>query len=1130
MKLLDKEFVNYKYEQIENLISNQQISLKDKILNYKIILEDIYKELSAPFSNVFLNDLSARIIFISHQYKVNKKISIYATTLNKIAKKALLTSENHIQDVTEKHSIYILCKILGYFSNYQAPENISNLISDVKDEDFIQIETKKLDDQLFDLFGVVEEIEVNQQYSNVVNLVLYNDLYGTIIVNVHNYSANGFGCDLTEIAEIAEKYDKVYITNLKVVDSENKIFSTDVKSIIVLMPDYLIDVKDISECRLFARNVPKGYQDNPYLYLLNKFNMSSTSDSMLLGNVVNQLLDDIVVKLSDGKDYTDEDFKNSFLVSMQNNALSYLITADDLGQYNNSNIRNIYQTAYEQVDTLKNVVKKYQEYNIIIEPTYISNKYGLIGRLDLQVDYDEYTKDIIELKSSKSYPTGSFTLFHNHEAQTYCYDLLLKSAFPNRKGDNYIFYSRAKMNEQPLRYLSTIDRYVQIQDLMMLRNRIVKNELKLAAGDFTSLSMLLTNNEFNFPIYLKDFVTEFRTTLNSLDRLSKKYFASFLKFIFRELVIAKIGDNNSFEKNNGFASLWLDTLQDKISSYDVLTKLKISNIDDDFHITLKFDGNVYENDANVSSFREGDVVLLYAMQDDNTIEPLAQQILKGYVLSIGYDEVIISLYNKQVSINIFTQCEFWCIEKDFRDLSHRQMLQSLYEFMKSDKNVLDIVLGLKKPEFDDDVDLLPNNLDEYQNMNVKKALMAKNYYLIQGPPGTGKTSSVLVEIVKNLITKEKDILIIAYTNRAVDEITNKLVINNVDCIRLGRGDNFYNWEFIVKNNKLYDVYDKVKATKVIVSTLQTFFANFDLIKLKNFGTLIVDEASQILEPQIVGMLKHFDRWILIGDENQLPAVVQQNQQETKCDDDELKQISLNYLCESLFYRLKLNAIKKNWNDCFGMLQYHYRMHNDISEFVSIKFYESKLKVGTEDQKKPIEKNTLPDGIIKELFANNRVVFVGSVKDELPKVNNYEADLIAKIVDYVGKWYGDDFDIQKSIGVITPFKAQIVNIRNRLDKKYQAITIDTIERYQGSERDIIIFSLAVNNIYQIKRLQQINELNVDRKLNVALTRAKYHLIVTGVEEILSKVTIYRDWISYTKSNGGYFKDINFLLMS
>ena len=119
--------------------------------------------------------------------------------------------------------------------------------------------------------------------------------------------------------------------------------------------------------------------------------------------------------------------------------------------------------------------------------------------------------------------------------------------------------------------------------------------------------------------------------------------------------------------------------------------------------------------------------------------------------------------------------------------------------------------------------------------------------------------------------------------------------------------------------------------------------------------------------------------------------------------------------------------------------------------------------------------------------------------------------------------GEKFEPKKTVGVITPFRAQIANIRNKLNGEFFDVTIDTVERFQGSERDIVIISFAIKSTNQLASIQSLNDEGVDRKLNVAITRAKDHLIMMGSEDLLNSSLLFKDLIEHVKSKGGYMSN-------
>lgn len=1118
MKNIDKQIGTLLFDRILETTGNKSLKPKEKIPKYRSILDDLFKALTVD-AKQYISGLNARSVYIFKEYEIPQNIVDYTHDLRKFANRVVHESEFQPTLIDDQRCVYQLSEVISYFSKLTIPEKIIEYYKKAINELKKKVAVKKPTLPTYDFFAVIEDIFIPPGGNEIKFCVLTcnTDTLGLIKLKLwNNKNENGFGSDLSVFGKIVEPYQNIYVTNVKQYkDKENEYYATD-KSYVVLEPDYLIDAKELSECRQFNNKSFGKYEDNPLLYILNRFTKSEITDRIMVGNIVGKMLDDLV---------TDENYnyKSSFETVMRENSFGMLCIANEKGSYDRSKIQAIYIEANDHEKQLKQIIQSYKGKEIILEPTFISNKYGLQGRLDMLIDYgsESHQKDIIELKSSKNSPVTNIGLYPNHEAQTMCYDLLISSTYPDRIGNNSILYSSAPIEEKPLRNVDAGEKYLSKQELLMLRNRIVSSELKLARGIYEPFFEILSESFGPYPKFLEDLVVEFKSTIENLDETLKAYFFGFLRFIYRELQVAKIGSNDSYNKSNGYAELWKASKSDKIENYDVLIYLKVKEISDDFHIKLILDKNIFSSNVNVSSFRVGDTAILYPTPNPDVIHPLKSQILKCYVVSVDTNSIEISLINKQLNKNYFKNSEYWALDRDFRETGYKQLLQMLYEFVKSEKRVTDLVLGLSRPQFDNTIEITKSGLDYVQYENVKNAVRAKDYYLIQGPPGSGKTSKVLVEIVKNIANPDNDIMVVAFTNRAVDEICEKLLNLDIKCIRLGKGDKPYYWSELSGHLKLDELNEVIQKNNVFVSTISTFVNSLDILKFKKFGTIIIDEASQVLEPQIIGFLKHFKKWIFIGDENQLPAVVQQSINDSKCDDVILNELSLNNFRESLFYRLKKNAIKKLWNDCYGTLKFQYRMHADIAEFPKKEFYNNILEEVNDTQRaKIIDLSNFDSNPINQLFTKSRIVFVPSKVDLRSKINDEEAKLVAEIIKHISNLYGENFNPNETVGVITPFRAQIANIRNHLDSKFQDITIDTVERFQGSERKIIIVSFAVKSTTQLAAIQSLNEENVDRKLNVAITRAKDHLILIGSEDVLIKDKLFKKLIEFIKAKNGY----------
>lgn len=1117
MKYIDKQLGRLFFERLFEILSSVTLTPKEKIPKYRTILDDLFKALTAD-SNQLFSDLFARTSFVMKEYEIPSNIKDATHSLRVLANKVVHESEFNPEKMDDIKSVYQLSEVLQYFSRENIPIRISdyykNDIGKIKKDS--QIKKAKL--PTYDFLAVVEDVYMpkGEQTGRFCVLTCNTDDHGIIKLKLwNNKNESGFGSDLSIFGKMVEPYQTIYVTGIKQDKDRENEFSTTKDSFVVLEPDYLIDAKELAGCRQFSGNTSTHYEDNPLLYILSRFTKGEITESIMVGNIVGKMLDDIITE-------PEYEYKKTFESVMRENSFGMLCMANEGGVYDRTSIQKIYIEAQDHERQLKETLKTFKGKQMILEPTFISNKYGLQGRLDLLIDYGKGSnrKDIIELKSSKRYPGTNLVLYLNHEAQTMCYDLLVSSTYPDRMGFSSILYSSTPLEEKPLRNVPG-EKIISKQELLMLRNRIVENEIKLARGDSKPFFDIIEDSFGPFPGFLEEQVKELRTVMHNLEPLLKLYFLGFLKFIYKELQVAKIGNNDPYSNSNGYADLWKASRAEKIENYNVLVSLKVKRISDDFHILLEFDRDLFTGGVQLSSFRVGDTAVLYPTPNQSELHPLRSQILKCRVLDVAFDFIEVSLINKQLDKEYFKTSNFWALDRDFRETGYKQLLQLLYEFLKSDNRVINLVLGRLKPEFEPLLEINQNGLDKVQYENVRKSVAAKDYYLIQGPPGTGKTSKVLVEIVRNIISDENSVMIVAFTNRAVDEICERLIVLGINCIRLGKGEKEYYWSELAGKLKLDQLNKTISQSNVFVSTLSTFANSLDILKFKTFDTLIIDEASQVLEPQVVGFLKYFRRWIFIGDENQLPAVVIQNEKDSKCEIDDLKNLSLNNFRESLFYRLKKNAVKNKWDNCYGVLRYQYRMHADIAEFPKKYFYNNKL-----EEFNDIQKASLPDyqkyneNIVNSLLASSRIVFVPSKVDYRSKINEEEAKLTCALIEHIAYIYKERFDPNKTVGVITPFRAQIATIRNYLNEKYRNVTIDTVERFQGSERDIIILSLAVKSITQLGIIQSLNDEGVDRKLNVAVTRAKEQLLILGAEEVLRNSEIFVKLIELIKSKGGY----------
>jgi DNA replication ATP-dependent helicase Dna2 len=877
----------------------------------------------------------------------------------------------------------------------------------------------------------------------------------------------------------------------------------------VINPNFLVDVTAVAE-------VYKGQEILPQSYLLKKFLAVPNSIPITLGNIANQILDKLI-------QHPEVDLKELMKELFQQDATQFLRLKDDelqsiMGDVN-FHFSNLKHVLFQQLPKLGIHVD-----NCYTEPSFLSNIFGVQGRLDVLYQSDDLRQNnIIELKSGSAFGANTYGIAKNHYVQTLLYDLMISSSFGYRaSASNYILYS--KLKDTPLRYAPTV-RNQQLEALYV-RNNLLYIEYVLQRIDENKYFQIFSGicdsaNQIKDRFVNRDF-TALNECIKNLDRGELLFFREHVAFIAREHSLAKTG-KQSFSHEYGFANLWMQTETEKIDKFIVLSKLEIvDNRSSEREAIIKL--RKTENSNKLSKFRQGDIVILYPW-DDQKESALKNQLFKASIVEMSQDEVVLRLRNQQYNQRVFTRNEFWNIESDFLDSGYNKLFKNLFQWISIPKTVRELSLGLRKPKSSDSKMSLPSfqGVTEEQSELLEKVIRAQEYFLLWGPPGTGKTSVVIRELARYYFNQKKPILLLAYTNRAVDEICQAIV--SIDetmsdsFIRIGSR---YSCDPSFRKNMLSEI-SKSKTTRndflsalrschIFVSTVSSINGQKNLFDIIDFETIIVDEASQLLEPMILSLFGKARKLVLVGDHKQLPAVVQQSSIPVKYLEHKLKdQISFTGCHVSLFERLMKKCELESWNDNIGALTNQGRMHQDIMRFPSEVFYNGRLNVleGISRLQKKVEQNS----DLLSFLLSKRVVFINSETDLLnsDKTNRFEAELIYKLIDRCQK--NSEFS-QSQCGVITPYRAQIAVIDQLISGNWNehGLTIDTVERYQGSAKDIIIFSMCTNDPYYFDRRMKMESAVNDKKFNVAITRARELLIIIGNEEILSRHDLYKSWIA------------------
>ena len=885
---------------------------------------------------------------------------------------------------------------------------------------------------------------------------------------------------------------------------------------IVLEPDYLMDVSSLAECF-------KNYGHHPANYLMARLTPAENTQPLVLGNIANTFLDEWI--------YNDApDYRESMMKAFRQHPLS-ISACRDLQQLENAkkfgddcqkHFSNIRQTI---TNTFREPGYQLDKTDAVLEPSYICEALGVQGRLDyMQRDMSSF----IEMKSGKA---DEFTMpghilpQENNRVQMLLYQAMLEYTMGIDHHDSkaYLLYTR-----YPLLYPARSS-WAMVRRTINLRNRIVAMEYQVQAhhdeaytAEVLAQINPLTLNENKlvnklWKQYQEPQIAAFQHRLQGLTSIERSYFYTLYGFITRELYTSKTGGQSDYEGRKGQSLQWLSTFQEKSEAGEIVADLRIvENHASNLIAPYLLLGTVIGQQSTVN-FRQGDAIVLYR-RDIPDANVTNQMLFKGSIEEINPDGTWkITLRQPQRNAKVLPLESSYAMEHDFMDTTFRTQFQGLGLFLDATQQRRDLLLSQRMPAFDNQYDkAISEATDDFERITLK-ALAAKDYFLLVGPPGTGKTSMALRSMVNAFHQLGNQILLLSYTNRAVDEICKMLTKLQVDFIRIGTAATcaepyrpYLIEQAMATCANRQQVLRKITDCQIIVGTVATLSARTSLFSIKHFDVALIDEATQILEPQLLGLLSIKDaegndaigKFILIGDHKQLPAVVQQPAFVSEVKNPKLRAIGLTNLKDSLFERLYRNQLS------IDMLTRQGRMHPDVAQFPNEAFYEGKLQpVGLPHQ-------------IEEM--GKRVSFYASTPEDplsSHKVNHEEAKIVAQLAEAIYRQTAD-FDAQHTLGIITPYRSQIALIRSEIAKlnipALNDISIDTVERYQGSERDVIIYSFCVNRPWQLQQLSNLMEENghlIDRKLNVALTRARKQLFLTGVPQLLHQHPLYHRLLQY-----------------
>ncbi len=916
-------------------------------------------------------------------------------------------------------------------------------------------------------------------------------------------------------------FDWSYLRDLLQADTQLNLINTRTEDgviypeLIIVEPDYLVDVSSVASC--FAT-----YAESPLVSLINRLTPSVKTNAILLGLMAGQLLDE---ELHDDH----HTYKKCIQEFFRNNAMAILGADMDSmfhkdAQTQWSNIRNALTRL------LPTLAANYDRTRVLVEPSFVCEMLGLQGRMDfLQLDMSI----LIEQKSGKAeFVRGDRSFTTPKEREEHYVQMLLYMAILHynygKQARAFLLYSKYT---HPLLGLELNHRL--LFRAIRLRNRMAAQDMRLPDDGFGILTQLSADqlNEKGlsgklWSDYVQPQLNSILLPIRNASQVERLYYLRMLQFIATEHRLSKLVSPR--KDGSGFACLWHDTLEEKLSAGNIYHAMRLLSPSEPGGkvgtVTLQFRS---DNSNDTSNFRVGDIVMLYPYTKGSTPDVRRTIVFRGTLASISANEAVVKLRNEQTDAYIFTRYKdkLWAVEHDFMEASFSSLYSSMQAFLSAPTERRELLM-LQRHPLVDNTKTLRGNYGEFNDMALR-VKQSQEMFLIIGPPGTGKTSfGMLYTLQEELTEPDANVLIMAYTNRAVDEICGKLQHGDIDFVRIGNTVSCAKeyrkhllGERLSSCGNIKELREMIMRTRVFVGTVSSLNSCGPLFRVKSFSLAIIDEASQILEPHIIGLLsaKHNDgvaisKFVMIGDHKQLPAVVQQRQKESIVSQQELHAIGLTDCRLSLFERLLTRY--RNCPDVVYMLTRQGRMHPDIAAFSSQLFYQNLLRAV------PLPHQMQPSPLPRVRFID--VTEPGQSPSD--KVNTAEAEEIARVVKDIYSKEKKCFSPEQSIGVIVPYRNQIATVRCAISRlgipSLQDITIDTVERYQGSQRQHIIYGFTVRHERQLDFLTdsafEEDGTVIDRKLNVAITRAEEYLTLIGNSRILRRNALFAQLIDYITS--------------
>ncbi|GEM_PF-6019990 len=762
--------------------------------------------------------------------------------------------------------------------------------------------------------------------------------------------------------------------------------------------------------------------------------------------------------------------------------------------------------------------------DIDAEVSYVIPALGVRGRLDiLHKKTDRWT--VLELKARERVPRTPMTA---HRMQAAFYQLMVTLAEEEApEVAAFVLYTgdpEATLHPVPSEEADWLRQAVSI------RNRIVGYEYWIAFQGVSVFGIIQQKRAAlagpQAPPWLARQYQEVIERIRTLSEDERHYIQELHGFLAREQWYAMVGSVRGVrEERQCYAGLWRPQ---HLPSFDWARGLE--RVDEPHspagEVTFQYPSQAF------FAARVGDTVVAVPEEKPWHRHLTAHRLLVGTVVEHVAHRIRVQFRDAAFWQRPFPKKQRWALTLETYISGYWRLLTAMGAFLSAPSEQRRLLMGKVLP--------LPQPpqapvrdpelaLTDHQRRLLAGVVAAREVYLVQGPPGTGKTRFLLRAVLFHHLAHQRRILLVGFTNRAVDEICGVLSeMKNVPFLRLGRTDHAAYFPHTLDGWQRRLPADvrawktRLAELRCVVTTVHTFTRMPYFHRIFPYDVVLADEASQMLEPYALGVLsRRRTPFVMIGDEKQLPAVTLQGEEEAAVRSRHLRQLGFISWAESFFGRLirQLEALGRE--DLHGMLEEQGRMHQDIQRLAGTLFYAGKLRPvpppDGEWQARPLQ--AVPDAV--NPLTRRRVVFLNVETTGNGKENPAEVEAVLRAVG----WCEGVGVAPEEMGVIAPFRAQVAAIHRALQRHYgtaaEKILVDTVERFQGGQRKAVIISFTVGTpaLLELIGAPMPNRPEVDRKLNVMMTRAREYLVLIGNASVLAQGGAFRALLALLREGAG-----------